>query len=334
MALCVLFFVIKCQAKTKRVLFIGNSLTYYNNMVDVLKEMIKEQGADIAIYNITPGGATLSNHIKSSSNIDLSGSKLTGGITATRQKILSEHWDFIILQEATLMCLIPEEREYSCKPAIKILNQTIKTVKARTVLYQLFALSEYPVKYCHPPAVLAINEIISLPQNRMKSQYCSDSFSNSREEFNVIETFYKNISKEINADGVIFVFLLQVIPQLALHFNYLSVNKGDTLLCNTVDNTNIFIHNENKISFHLDDIAHVIKYQSFSTARKVAANTTYDNYNHSVVTLKNGTRIVITSLMDGGVFNFPIPAEKIEVRRNLYRWAKGPSLTFPQSQLV
>jgi hypothetical protein len=202
MALCVLFFVIKCQAKTKRVLFIGNSLTYYNNMVDVLKEMIKEQGADIAIYNITPGGATLSNHIKSSSNIDLSGSKLTGGITATRQKILSEHWDFIILQEATLMCLIPEEREYSCKPAIKILNQTIKTVKARTVLYQLFALSEYPVKYCHPPAALAINEIISLPQNRMKSQYCSDSFSNSREEFNVIETFYKNIAKEINADVV------------------------------------------------------------------------------------------------------------------------------------
>ena len=208
------------NAKSINILFIGNSLTYSNNMLQMLKEMINERKINMKIDNITPGGFSLANHIKTNGSIHFSMTSMKIG-TTTKEKILSEHWDIVVLQEATLVCLIPEEREYSSEPAIKILDQTIKDAKAKTVLFQLYTCQEYPVKYCHSQATVSIDCLIPIPHGNLKNYYCSDSFRSSSDEFHVIETFYNKIGKKIGADivkiGYGFELCKKKYPEITLY---------------------------------------------------------------------------------------------------------------------
>ena len=42
-----------------KILFIGNSYTYYNDLWDIVKSIYKSQGQDIEVDHYTIGGATL-----------------------------------------------------------------------------------------------------------------------------------------------------------------------------------------------------------------------------------------------------------------------------------
>jgi len=120
-------------------------------------------------------------------------------------------------------------------------------------------------------------------------------------------------------------FSLQFIPLLALHLNYYVINKGDTLKLNPENRELVFTHINKDIIFSLDDIDRFIVYKSFALKFKNVYLFAFDAYNHAVITLNNGNKIVITSLLTGGEFAFPIPEEKITLKANYYRWASGPS---------
>lgn len=68
---------------TVKILFIGNSLTFFNNMPDMLKEISEAAKKDFYIDQITPGGKSLQSH---STDID------------TINKINERKWDYIVLQ--------------------------------------------------------------------------------------------------------------------------------------------------------------------------------------------------------------------------------------------
>lgn len=83
-----LFFslIISCLAYAQdsaKVLFIGNSYTYRNNMPNLLKNLATSLGDHIEKDQSTPGGMTLSGHASSST---------------TYQKINARDWDFVVLQ--------------------------------------------------------------------------------------------------------------------------------------------------------------------------------------------------------------------------------------------
>lgn len=70
-------------SKTKRVLFLGNSYTYVNDLPNMLAEIAKSAG-DTLIFDINaPGGHSIGNH--SLNSVSLS-------------KIMAGNWDFVVLQ--------------------------------------------------------------------------------------------------------------------------------------------------------------------------------------------------------------------------------------------
>ncbi|RMA58633.1 T9SS type A sorting domain-containing protein [Ulvibacter antarcticus] len=70
--------------ETKRVLFIGNSYTYYNNIPYMLSESALSTGDEIIFDKSVPGGSTFEYH---------------ASFAATRDKIMQGDWDYVVLQE-------------------------------------------------------------------------------------------------------------------------------------------------------------------------------------------------------------------------------------------
>lgn len=106
-----------------RVLFIGNSYTYFNDMPNALFEVIaKEAGVDVEVDRVVKGGWTLERHA------DPEGE--TGALVA--QKLAGEPYDYVILQEQSLYPSTDPERFFS---AVRVLVDRIRATGAMPVLY-------------------------------------------------------------------------------------------------------------------------------------------------------------------------------------------------------
>ncbi|MFA6152283.1 MAG: SGNH/GDSL hydrolase family protein [Chitinophagaceae bacterium] len=71
------------QKKTKRVLFLGNSFTYVNDLPAMIAEMAKSTGDSLSYDSNLPGGHSIGNHSLNAVSID---------------KIKLGNWDFVVLQ--------------------------------------------------------------------------------------------------------------------------------------------------------------------------------------------------------------------------------------------
>ena len=72
----------------KRVLFLGNSFTYYNDLPAVFAQLCKKMGMDVSVSSITKGGASLREFLNEENQIAIQ-----------LQQALSESWDVVVLQE-------------------------------------------------------------------------------------------------------------------------------------------------------------------------------------------------------------------------------------------
>ena len=120
----ILFFLWGCKSQEKivNVLFVGNSLTYYNEMPQLLQEMLNETNPNIKIDQITFPGVSLENHIDYMADPNKENSryeKKPGDTTSTERKLLQKPWDVVIIQEGTVRVLIPEARDSLVIPAIQ-----------------------------------------------------------------------------------------------------------------------------------------------------------------------------------------------------------------------
>jgi hypothetical protein len=68
----------------KKVCFIGNSYTYYNNLPGILENMAAADGNSLLTAQHTPGGSTLEQHSTNSTALS---------------KIASDDWDYVVLQD-------------------------------------------------------------------------------------------------------------------------------------------------------------------------------------------------------------------------------------------
>jgi hypothetical protein len=110
-----------------RVLFIGNSFTYYNDLPKMVAELAEAVGQQPLHYESeTPGGYTLERHWQDRKAVP---------------RIQSGHWDFVVLQDQSEMPLLRRDAmvEYGKK-----FDAEIKKQQAKTILYETWALQNKP----------------------------------------------------------------------------------------------------------------------------------------------------------------------------------------------
>jgi hypothetical protein len=109
----------------KKILFLGNSYIYVNELPMVLSNLALSGGYDLHAEHITRGGARLEEFICEENEL----------CSSFNQKLKENNWDFVVLQEQSQIPAIPEERQSEMYPSIRLLNNKIKSSGAETILF-------------------------------------------------------------------------------------------------------------------------------------------------------------------------------------------------------
>jgi hypothetical protein len=118
------------EKETLRVLFVGNSFTYYFNLPQVVSAMAKSQGVNILTRQSTVGGSTLEEHWK----------ELKG--TRTRKLLDSLKWDYVVLNNHSLITAEAPDKfmEYSTK-----FIELVRAKGAKPVIMQTWGYKSNPL---------------------------------------------------------------------------------------------------------------------------------------------------------------------------------------------
>ena len=107
-----------------RVLFIGNSLTFVNDLPEVFAELARSGGHSVEVDMSAQGGQTLADHATSPS---------------TLKKITDQRWNFVVLQEQSKIPAIAEQHSQQMVPAVRLLDGKIGEIGAYTMLFMTWA---------------------------------------------------------------------------------------------------------------------------------------------------------------------------------------------------
>jgi hypothetical protein len=129
------------QPQTLRVLFIGNSYTYFHNLPEIVQTLAAGMtpARRVEVERVTVGGATLFSH-------------WTNGRALAALR--GSHWDYVVLQEqstlggnkATHDPIVTNPNQYLW-PYVRLFDDEIKKQGAKTVLMQTWGRKSSPVSY-------------------------------------------------------------------------------------------------------------------------------------------------------------------------------------------
>ncbi|EDP72324.1 hypothetical protein FBALC1_14522 [Flavobacteriales bacterium ALC-1] len=206
-------------SKEVNVLFVGNSLTFYHEMPQMVQEMLNETSSNIKIDQVTFPGMFLGWHLDKTILTEDEESisvrdKFETEITESEKKLSEKKWDIIILQEGTIRVLIPELRHLVVDSSIKKIKKFVNNPDCRFILFNTWASkTEYPEEYCHPGFL--IDE--SLEKNK---KYCSDQIENLEDHTNVINQAYQELADNNNIEksnnGNLFLKIREKHPEIEL----------------------------------------------------------------------------------------------------------------------
>lgn len=108
-----------------RILFIGNSHTYFNDMPEMVARRFREDGIECEVTMIAHGGWFLAQHTEEPD---------------VRFNILYGHYDYVVLQEHSHP-FAPEDLFF---PAVRALNQWIREAGSTPIIYMTWAKKEEP----------------------------------------------------------------------------------------------------------------------------------------------------------------------------------------------
>jgi hypothetical protein len=112
------------RAACTRVLFVGNSYTYVNDLPAMFADLARSGGRAVEVGTDAPGGATLADHAASG---------------VTRDAIGSAAWDVVVLQEQSVLPVWPTSVAGSFEPAAHALADAATSAGARPVLFETWA---------------------------------------------------------------------------------------------------------------------------------------------------------------------------------------------------
>jgi hypothetical protein len=107
-----------------RVLFIGNSYTYVNDLPGIFADLSAAGGHSASVDMLAYGGWTLAQHAQD------------GG---TNAKLAQEAWTWVVLQEQSLIPALPSQREAMMYPAVRTLADAARTRHIEPVLLLTWA---------------------------------------------------------------------------------------------------------------------------------------------------------------------------------------------------
>lgn len=147
-----------------RLLFIGNSYTYYNDLPAMVYEIAKTQKRKLSVRSITKGGERLSGHLKNEK---------------VRKALTDEHWDFVVLQEQSSDPARPTEAVIEkVYPAARALDSLVHvgSPEAKTIFYMTWGhkygsthkIDNYPLVYTYEGM-----------QERIKTTYLEMTYRNN-----------------------------------------------------------------------------------------------------------------------------------------------------------
>lgn len=139
------------QSESKRVLFIGNSLTEYekNKMPLILNRFIEEKMAKVIIETHVRHGYRLKSHnrsveINKKERIRYEQDTI---IATTIQRLINENFDFIVLQDPDWF--IYEERQANLYPSIQFIDSIVKSkTNSKILFYQTIPAFKEPITFC------------------------------------------------------------------------------------------------------------------------------------------------------------------------------------------
>lgn len=107
-----------------RVLFIGNSYTFENDLPGMFAELSRSGGHQVETGMSAQGGWSFADHVKSSTTLDI---------------LKSKKWDFVILQEQSEIPAFEQSRSASMYPAARELVSQIREVSAKPIFFLTWA---------------------------------------------------------------------------------------------------------------------------------------------------------------------------------------------------
>ena len=126
--LCSCSFETKCRdiqdTSCTRVLFIGNSYTFVNDLPNTFAKLAKSGGHKVEVGMSAQGGWKLADHIGSSETLNL---------------LNSTKWNFVVLQEQSQIPSVQQVRNQEMYPAARELVQKIKDIGARPIFFITWA---------------------------------------------------------------------------------------------------------------------------------------------------------------------------------------------------
>jgi len=109
---------------TCKILFIGNSLTYVNDLPGVFTQLAKSGGFTVSTGRHVMGGAHLADHVASP---DLGG------------QLVGSTWNVVVLQEQSATPAVDDLRESEMFPAVRTLVERIRERHAEPLLFETWA---------------------------------------------------------------------------------------------------------------------------------------------------------------------------------------------------
>jgi hypothetical protein len=112
------------DAQPLRVLFIGNSYTYYHRMPLLLSQLAAASGHALETRAVTAGGASLKDHWREGE---------------AQAWLAKEKWDVVVLQEASSL---PAADRRTMQRYVRLFDEQIRQAGARTMLFVTWARAD------------------------------------------------------------------------------------------------------------------------------------------------------------------------------------------------
>lgn len=118
------------EEKPLKVLFVGNSFTFFWNMPQLVKAMGETQGVPLEIYQSTVGGSNLKQHWDEEKG------------TQTRKLLKEGNWDYVVLGDHSLSTINTPDLfiEYGQK-----FSELIRSIGAEPIFYLTWAYKSNPL---------------------------------------------------------------------------------------------------------------------------------------------------------------------------------------------
>lgn len=107
-----------------RVLFIGNSYTYSNDLPTKFAKLAKSGNHAVEVGVDAKGGWTLADHVKA---------------IATSDTLSSKRWTYVVLQEQSQIPAVQQSRIHSMYPAARILVKQVRNIGAKPLFFITWA---------------------------------------------------------------------------------------------------------------------------------------------------------------------------------------------------